>query len=870
MSKQEILVEALDAGCQFLWTASGSSIVGKHACLWCAYTGQQETVVQDWGWIEALHPDDRKWVRQLWSQAAEHKRFYETRYRIRNVGGIYHTFLIRCMPVLNEDGTLREWIGQLSLVTAERTLFKPDNSQTNLLYHMFIEQASIGMVYLSIDGRYLDVNAQFCSMLGYTREELIGRCMEEVTHPDDIETNWAHLKLHLADSLPSSTFEKRCLHKDGKIIWVKITGLLLRVPSADPLCFFGLVEDITVQKRIEEEQERLLEFERAAGDAARREKYEASALVDQLKAVFEAMTDGVTFRDVEGKLLLINAAGRRLLELGSEIDLTEESYQDLHSLYEVSDEHRQLLPVDQWPVGRIVRGEVFSSEHAMDTIVRLPSGREVQYGYSGAPVYDRQGHQIGGVCVFRDITEARQKEHRVQQTLNALLTVVEAVSRYPIEADEPIEAVSVQPFYLSTVGRNLTETIRQVLQCHFVACFLNELQPDSGRVKTYLAGVSGFTVEEERRYRKEVKHFFDTDFLEPESLARLRANEVLTRDLVTQPYVKLRSDFGIRYRILAPMLLDGQLAGVLVIGKAGADVVHTQEEVALVKAIAKLVLQIFERTRLTREWTAARTDELALREANRRFDAFLSIASHELRTPLTTIKGNVQLALRRMEPLKSLCSQPLAADSYEQIVQALERVHFPLTQAFHRTRVQERMIGDLLDASRIRANKLELRMHPCNLEQIMHQMVEDLHYFASDRLVHLHLPENCPVLIVADADRIGQVVSNYLINALRYSPHDRPVEVSLELIEEGKVARVAVRDQGVGIAHQDLRHIWERFYRSHATERQYNAGAGLGLGLYISRTIIERHGGHVGVESVQGKGSTFWFTLPLAAPGEMC
>ncbi len=267
----------------------------------------------------------------------------------------------------------------------------------------------------------------------------------------------------------------------------------------------------------------------------------------------------------------------------------------------------------------------------------------------------------------------------------------------------------------------------------------------------------------------------------------------------------------------------------------------------------------------------AQANELALREANRRFDAFLSIASHELRTPLTTIKGNVQLALRRMEPLKSLCCQQFAeTEASTQIMQALERVHFPLTQASHRTRVQERMIADLLDASRIRANKLELLMRPCDLAQIVRQMIEDLHYFASDRVVHLHLPAQMQVPLVADADRIGQVVNNYLVNALRYSSSDRPVEISLELIEEGKMARVAVRDQGVGIAHQDLRHIWERFYRSHATEMQYQTGAGLGLGLYISRTIIERHGGHVGVESVQGKGSTFWFTLPLTVPGEMC
>src|SRR5581483_12516544 len=116
----------------------------------------------------------------------------------------------------------------------------------------------------------------------------------------------------------------------------------------------------------------------------------------------------------------------------------------------------------------------------------------------------------------------------------------------------------------------------------------------------------------------------------------------------------------------------GQLLGLLAIGAIGADVNYTQEDIALVKAIAKVVLQVIERVRLLNEWTVARANELALREANRRFDAFLSIASHELRTPLTTIKGNVQLALRRMEPLKSLCCQQFAeTEASTQIMQAL-------------------------------------------------------------------------------------------------------------------------------------------------------------------------------------------------------
>src|SRR5581483_59497 len=358
MSKQGVLVEALDAEVQFLWTASGNSIVGKSSDLWYAYTGQQGAEAQDWGWVAMLHPDDRERARHLWLLAAEHKQFYETWYRISNARGVYHTFLLRCMPVLHDDGTLKEWICQLSPATAERLLLEPDSLQTNLLYHLFVEQASIGMAYISIDGRFFHANDQFCSLVGYSREELIGRRFADITHPDDITLSDSFVNVHLAGTPTPSVLEKRYIRKDGAIVWAKVTAMLLRLPSAEPLCFFSLIEDITERKRVEEEQEWLLRFERAAGDAERREKYEVSALVEQLKAVFEAMTDGVVFCDVEGKILLMNAAGYQLMGLGSEVDMIgEEVYPQIAFLYKVYNEYGEPLSIEQIPLSRILHGE---------------------------------------------------------------------------------------------------------------------------------------------------------------------------------------------------------------------------------------------------------------------------------------------------------------------------------------------------------------------------------------------------------------------------------------------------------------------------------------------------------------------------------
>jgi signal transduction histidine kinase len=283
----------------------------------------------------------------------------------------------------------------------------------------------------------------------------------------------------------------------------------------------------------------------------------------------------------------------------------------------------------------------------------------------------------------------------------------------------------------------------------------------------------------------------------------------------------------------------------------------------LALALVRQGTMVLENGSLRRAWEQARTQELAahaseagLREANRQLETFLGMASHELKTPLTSILMSQEMLQRRLQRLaRSLVEAP--EDAARQVMSLQALADITLQQGGR----LNRLINDMLDTSRIRAGRFTLYIRQADLAAIVHSTVEEQRQATPERLIHLHLPGSGPILVQADAERLRQVVSNYLTNALKYSQEDRPVEVGVE--REDQRGRVWVRDQGLGIPPGEQEHLWDRFHRVPGIEVQSGSGIGLGIGLYISKTIIEQHGGQVGVQSTPGQGSTFWFTLPL-------
>jgi signal transduction histidine kinase len=270
--------------------------------------------------------------------------------------------------------------------------------------------------------------------------------------------------------------------------------------------------------------------------------------------------------------------------------------------------------------------------------------------------------------------------------------------------------------------------------------------------------------------------------------------------------------------------------------------------------ISLVVGQVARRSRARQE---AEMQARVLRETQTQMETFLAMAGHEMKTPLTYIKLSLQSMRRRLEKLVRTNSR--TPEDFSQKVT-------PMLQEFAHTDQQvalmERLVNDMLDVSRIRAGRLDLHYEFADLGMIVGQAVNEQRQVAPRRTLLLQLPEAQPVPVYADADRLAQVVTNYLTNALKYSPVEQPVLVGLDVV--GHQVRVWVRDQGPGLPPEEQARIWECFHRVQGIEVQSGNGVGLGLGLHICRIIIEHHQGQVGVESTPGQGSTFWFTLPLA------
>lgn len=225
--------------------------------------------------------------------------------------------------------------------------------------------------------------------------------------------------------------------------------------------------------------------------------------------------------------------------------------------------------------------------------------------------------------------------------------------------------------------------------------------------------------------------------------------------------------------------------------------------------------------------------------AEQRKNEFISMASHELKTPVTSLKGFTQILQRRFTQRGD-----------EESLRFLARMDGQINRL-------SKLINDMLDIVRLEKGTLAYREEPVDLAVLIQETVENLQASAPNH--QLQLEHIVPASVFGDPDRLGQVIVNLIMNAIKYSPHADTVLIHIST--EKQQATVSVQDFGIGIAEVHQQHLFERFYQ--VPDPMEKTFPGLGIGLYSASEIVKRHQGRIWVESKKGEGSTFRFTLPL-------
>jgi PAS domain S-box-containing protein len=256
-----------------------------------------------------------------------------------------------------------------------------------------------------------------------------------------------------------------------------------------------------------------------------------------------------------------------------------------------------------------------------------------------------------------------------------------------------------------------------------------------------------------------------------------------------------------------------------------------------------------ERLRLVERERQARAEAAAAEALVRAQDVFLAVAAHELKTPMTGAKIATQLLLRRF----AQCG----AANPDQLQWALQTIDQQIGRL-------GRLVSQLLETARLQADRLSLEPAPTDVTALLRAAVDQAQARTKQHEVALSAPDE--LWAEVDAARLEQVVANLLDNALKFSPQGGRIEVTLHR-PTAEHLELAVRDQGIGVPEEHRPHLFERFYQAHASTHR----SGLGLGLYISREIVARHGGEIAADFPLEGGTRIVVTLPLrssAAQGD--
>jgi signal transduction histidine kinase/GAF domain-containing protein len=522
----------------------------------------------------------------------------------------------------------------------------------------------------------------------------------------------------------------------------------------------------------------------------------AQMRAQQLDAIFESITDGITLVDRQGAVLRENGTARRLREL-----LAGRSGGDkvVVELLDTPAQHALTGETVKSTTAIAVDCEKEQREYLVNASpLRLPitaSGPlSAELDAPSAAL-----HSVSGaVVVWHDVTEARRllnERRRFSETeaRRALLQLI---------LDELPSSV-----YLVR-GRDARLVLANRAASQLWGATWTQDMPMSAFLKEH--GIHIFSIAGQE--------------LEPERLATLRAVRHGETGHHQQEIIRHPDGTSLPVLVHAVALAARDLN--LFPSHPAQDATEDAEPAAIVM----------------------HQDVTALKEAEQLKDEFIGIAAHELRTPLAVLKGNAQTLILQSSRGKG----PQLSDWQIESLQGIDQSTLRLVE----------LIEDLLDVTRLQAGRLSLHIEPADLVALVKRIVARLQLTTEQHTFSIHT--TLEYLVVAiDARRIEQVLGNLLSNAIKYSPMGGPVVVNISSDVETQSALISIRDRGIGIPVQQQARLFGRFERAD-NARTYGIG-GTGLGLYLCRELVERHGGRIWFESIEGEGTTFSVSLLLSS-----
>jgi PAS domain S-box-containing protein len=665
------------------------------------------------------------------------------------------------------------------------------------------EQAAIGIAHLTLSGEWISVNERYCQITGYTRLEILGMKVEELTHPDDVPASAEFMRRIREGELPEYVMEKRYVRKDGSTVWVNLSVSIVRSEANDPLYLVGFFQDVTERR-----------------DAQRA----ASRSLSLLQATLESTADGILVVDLEGKILSFNQKLADMWGIPAEVFACGDDKRAIDTALS------KLANPDDFVAK--VRDLYGHPEMSSYDVLELKDGRIFER-YSQAQRID--GAAVGRVWSFRDVTERK----RANEQANAL--VLEQAAREVAEISQRRATLLAEASRVLSSSFDYQTTLAALVRLAVPAladyCALDIVEAEdkferigeahSDPAKTHmLREVATFPRSALTAHHPLIRVITTGEpFLEPDitpAFIRLSFAEDSQRRTVEA--------LGPISLICVPLMTSGKPLGALTLVTSGSGRRFNPADLALAVDIARRAAIVVEHARLFHE----------AQQATRARDDILAVVAHDLRNPLNTVSMAASLMLENT-PLDRVQERR----QVEIVRRAADRMN--------------RMIQDLLDVKRLESGRLGIDPRSEPPAALIYDTLDMLRPLAvsSTILLESNVAENLPP-VLADSARIQQVLSNLVGNAVKFTPRDGRITVCADKVD-GEV-RFSVIDTGPGIPAEQLPHIFGRFWQARPTDRR-----GIGLGLAIAKGIVEAHRGRIWVESSVGLGSTFYFTLPIAS-----